>query len=76
MLGRMQITTIPSLLTPPPAVQWEQKSLAQHLKWNFTDEQRDQLMKVRGEEGGGGPRHTRHEKEAGGTHGLCLFVPG
>ena len=33
---------------PPPAVQWEQKSLAQHLKWNFTDEQRDQLMKVRG----------------------------
>ncbi len=39
--------SLPGWLHPLPA-QWEQKSLAQHLKWNYTDEQRDALMQVRG----------------------------
>ena len=28
------------------SAQLEQRSLAQYLKWNFTDDQRDQLMRV------------------------------
>ena len=43
-------------LSPPPLDQLEQRGLAQQLKWNFSDYDRDHLMRVGARVPGGSSR--------------------